>query len=76
MMLHPSVSACITFITGLTNVFYIQIYIDIYVPVSLGGHNFYARKLKFGKLISFHISLGGHNFGIFYARKLKFGMLL
>ena len=37
---------------GLTN---IQIYIDIYVRVSIGGNNmgtFYARKLKFGMVLS------------------------
>ena len=34
---------------------YIQIYIDIYMHVSLGSHNlgtFYARKLKFGLLLT------------------------
>ena len=42
------------------NVFYIQIYIDSYVRVSLGGHNlgiFYARKLKFGMLLTPVLSL-------------------
>ena len=34
---------------------YIQIYIDIYIHVSLGNHNlgtFYARMLKFGLLLT------------------------
>ena len=34
---------------------YIQIYIDIYVCISLGGHNFgtfYSSKLKFGMLLT------------------------
>ena len=33
----------------------IQIYVDIYVHISLGGQNlgnFYARKLKFGLLLT------------------------
>ena len=46
------------FVTSLpvTNVYvYIQINIDIYVHVSLGGLNlgtFYGRKLKFGMLLA------------------------
>ena len=34
---------------------YIQIFIDIYIGISLGGHNlgtFYARKLKFDMLFT------------------------
>ena len=31
---------------------YIQIYFDIYICVSLGGHNLCARKLKFGMLLT------------------------
>ena len=33
----------------------VKFYIDIYICVSFGGHNldtFYARKLKFGMLIT------------------------
>ena len=46
---------------------YIEVYIDIYIPVSLGGQNFD---------IYIPVSLGSQNFGTFYARKLKFCMLL
>ena len=42
---------------SLTHVFesYIQVYVDFYIHVSLGGHNmgtFYARKLKFSILLT------------------------
>ena len=51
-----SVHAFVTFLTRVQQMFvYIQIYIDIYVSVSLGGHTldtFYARKLKFGMILT------------------------
>ena len=50
---HHDVTSVHAFIICLTSLS-IQIYIDIYVHISPGGHNFctvYARKLKFCMLL-------------------------
>ena len=53
---HDVTRICHVHNQNLTDVYiYIQIYIDFYVHVSLGGHNMgtsHTRKLKFGMLLT------------------------